>query len=142
MTDPYRLLGEALVAAASRQEMRAGAPRWRAWLARRVNVVALSVVLILGGGAAAVAASGLLNGTPVAEPQGTPTATAGTGIPTAGGGHLLALRVADPEGGLPWGVQLVHTTRGETCVQIGRVHDGERARRVRDRITPCRYADG
>jgi hypothetical protein len=125
MSDPYRLLGETLVAAARRREASPSAPRWRVWLSRRVNVMALSLVLVLGGGAAAIAASGLLNGSPVAEPQGTPSANAGTGVPTAGGGRLLALRAPDPEGGLPWGMQLVHTTRGETCVQIGRVQDGE-----------------
>ena len=38
---------------------------------------------------------------------------------------MLALRAADPQGGLPWGMRLVHTTRGEICVQIGRLNDGQ-----------------
>ncbi len=126
MTDPYRFLGETLIAAARRQEARRpSARKWRAWLSRRLNAAVLSLLLVLGGGAVAVAASGLLNGSPVAEPQGAPTSNAGTGVSTAGGGHLLALRAADPEGGLPWGMRLVHTTRGEVCVQIGRVQDGQ-----------------
>ena len=38
---------------------------------------------------------------------------------------MLALRAADPQGGLPWGMRLVHTTRGEICVQIGRLDDDQ-----------------
>ena len=40
-------------------------------------------------------------------------------------GRLLPIRVADPDGGPPWGIRLVKTTRGETCIQVGRVVDGE-----------------
>jgi len=43
----------------------------------------------------------------------------------AGGSDLLALRVGDPEGGLPWGMRIVHTTRGLVCVQVGRVYRGQ-----------------
>ncbi|HTB50312.1 MAG TPA: hypothetical protein VK701_04985, partial [Solirubrobacteraceae bacterium] len=125
MTDPYKLLGETLTAAAERQEID-GRTRWgmRAWLSRRLNAAAMTVALVLGGGAIAVAATGVLGGSPVREPQGRPSPNSGTGVPAAGGSHLLALRAADPEGGLPWGMRLVHTTRGELCVQIGRVDDG------------------
>jgi hypothetical protein len=125
MTDPYETLGKALVEAASRREARGGARHRRAWLSRRLNVVTVAVLLVLAGAAVAVAASGLLSGSPVAEPQGVPTSNSGTGVPTVGGAHLLALRAADPEGGPPWGMRLVHTTRGELCVQIGRVQDGQ-----------------
>jgi hypothetical protein len=31
----------------------------------------------------------------------------------------------DPAGGLPWGMRIVHTTRGLICVQIGRVYHGQ-----------------
>jgi hypothetical protein len=82
-------------------------------------------VLVLGGGAIAVAATGLLDGSPVRDPAGIPTPTSGSGVPVAPGGSQLAAITADPEGGLPWAIQLVHTTRGELCVQIGRVHDGQ-----------------
>jgi hypothetical protein len=127
MTDPYRLLGETLTAAARRrQDNGAAAPSSvRAWLARRLNAVAIAVALVLGGGAIAVAATGLLNGSPVRDPAGTPTPSSGSGVPVAPGGSRLAAITADPEGGLPWAIQLVHTTRGELCVQIGRVHDGQ-----------------
>lgn len=40
-------------------------------------------------------------------------------------GHLLPIRVADPNGGPPWGIRMVKTTRGETCIQVGRVVDGQ-----------------
>ena len=37
---------------------------------------------------------------------------------------MLALQAPDPQGGLPWGMRVVRTTRGETCVQIARL-DGD-----------------
>jgi RNA polymerase sigma factor (sigma-70 family) len=51
--------------------------------------------------------------------------SAGEGLPTPGSALLLSLRVPDPEGGLPWGMRIVHTTRGELCLQIGRVQHGQ-----------------
>jgi hypothetical protein len=42
----------------------------------------------------------------------------------AGTSQLLGLRVADPQGGPPWGLRLVHTTRGDACLQLGRVEEG------------------
>ena len=126
MNDPYSLLGQTLTAAARRQQDH-GRARWsvRAWLARRLNAAVIAGALVLGGGAIAVAATGLLNGSPVRDPAGTPTPSSGSGVPVAPGGSHLAALTADPEGGLPWAIQLVHTTRGELCVQIGRVHDGQ-----------------
>ncbi len=128
MIDPYSSLGETLTAAARRRQGNddARAPRrLRGWLARRLNAAVIAVALVLGGGAIAVAATGLLNGSPVRDPAGTPTPSSGSGVPVAVGGSQLAAITADPEGGLPWAIQLVHTTRGELCVQIGRVHDGQ-----------------
>ncbi len=139
MTDPYLVLGEQLVAAARRLDAgmhgRDGEPHdepthvprrpGRRWGSRRVRAVLVTAVVLLAGSAIALAAGGLLQGKPVGEPQGTPRANAGTGIPTVGGSQLLAPRAADPEGGPPWGLQLVHTTRGEMCLQVGRVQNGE-----------------
>ena len=126
MRDPYKTLGKTLTAAAHRQETR-GRTAWsvRAWLSRRLNAAVVTLVLVLGGGAIAVAATGLLNGSPVPEVGEKPTPDVGNGVPAPGGSHLLALRVADPEGGLPWGMRVVHTTRGSTCVQMGRVQGGQ-----------------
>jgi hypothetical protein len=39
--------------------------------------------------------------------------------------RVLALRVADPDGGPSWGLRIDRTTRGLICVQPGRVQSGE-----------------
>jgi hypothetical protein len=114
-----------LIAVARKQEAERGiAAGVRSWLSRRVNAAVIAAAFVLSGGAIAVAASGVLNGSPVAR-QGPATPHAGIGVPAPGGSRLLALRAADPAGGLPWGMRLVHTTRGEICVQIGRLDDGQ-----------------
>ncbi len=89
-----------------------------------LKAAAIAVVLAMVGGAIALAATGVLTGGPVKE-QGRPSPNAGIGLPAPGGSRLLALRAADPEGGLLWGMRLVHTTRGEICVQIGRLDDDQ-----------------
>jgi hypothetical protein len=114
-----------LIAAALKQEAhRNAAARVRSWLSRRMNATVMAVVFVLTGGAIAVAATGVLNGRPVKR-QGPATPNEGIGVPAPGGSRLLALRVADPQGGLPWDMRLVHTTRGEICVQIARLDDGQ-----------------
>ena len=114
-----------LIAAAHRQEASPRAAAGvRSWLSRRTNAVVMAVVLVLAGGAIAAAATGVLSGSPVKE-QGRLSPNAGIGVPAPGGSRLLALRAADPQGGLPWGMRLVHTTRGEICVQVGRVDDDQ-----------------
>jgi len=98
-------------------------PRRRASAHVRVALVALA--LVLATAAITLAATGtILTGSPVGTVR-PPIATAGEGIPVAGGARLLPLRAADPAGGLPWGMRIIHTTRGLICVQIGRVHDGQ-----------------
>lgn len=37
---------------------------------------------------------------------------------------MLPIRFADPGGGPPWGLRLIRTSRGDTCVQLGRVENG------------------
>jgi hypothetical protein len=66
----------------------------------------------------------ILTGSPVGTVR-APIATAGEGIPVAGGARLLPLRAPDPAGGLPWGMRIIHTTRGLVCVQVGRVYDDQ-----------------
>jgi hypothetical protein len=72
----------------------------------------------------ALAASGVLRtGAPVGTPvPAIPNAYEGAVVP--GSVHVLTLRVADPGGGPPWGLRVLKTTRGLTCVQFGRVVDG------------------
>ncbi len=96
-------------------------PRRRASVQVRVALVAFA--LVLATAAITLAATGvILTGSPVGTAH-APIATAGEGIPVAGGERLLPLRAPDPAGGLPWGMRIVHTTRGLVCVQIGRVYD-------------------
>jgi hypothetical protein len=47
------------------------------------------------------------------------------GLEKPGSSRLLPIRVPDPEGGPPWGLRLVKTSRDDTCVQLGRVEDHE-----------------
>jgi hypothetical protein len=90
---------------------------------RRSRPAIAAVVGLLATGSA-LAASGVLRtgasvGTPV---PAIPDAYEGAVIP--GSVHLLPLRVADPDGGPPWGLRVLKTTRGLTCVQFGRVVAG------------------
>ncbi len=122
-TDPYDTLGTQLTAAAARQEAGAGSrSRAGAWRPRRISTPLAAAIVVLAGGAIAAAATGILTGSPVSNPVGPPVPHARYGVPVAGGSDLLPLRVADPEGGLPWGMRIVHTTRGLVCVQVGRVY--------------------
>jgi hypothetical protein len=83
------------------------------------------VALLLVTTTIALAATGvILTGAPV-SPSGPLSPVAGAGLPLPGQSRLLPLRVPDPSGGLPWGMRVVHTTRGLVCVQIGRVENGQ-----------------
>ncbi len=53
------------------------------------------------------------------------SATSGIGKVLPKAGVLLPIRVGDPDGGPPWGMRLVKTTRGDTCIQVGRVVNGQ-----------------
>jgi hypothetical protein len=116
-----------VVARARAEESRSGVARriararrrGRLWLALPALVLALLTTTI------ALAATGvILTGSPV-PPAPRMSPTAGAGLPLPGQSRLLALRVPDPGGGLPWGMRVVRTTRGLVCVQIGRVQNGQ-----------------
>jgi hypothetical protein len=94
---------------------------------RRLPAVALLVPTGLLVAAGALAATGVI---PIGSSVKTPhwvnrDPHRQTGVPVPAGAGLLALRVADPAGGPPWGMRLVKTSRGLTCMQIGRVVDGK-----------------
>jgi hypothetical protein len=90
-----------------------------------VRVALIVVALVLATAAITLAATGvILTGSPVGTAR-APIATAGEGVPVPGGARLLPLRAADPAGGLPWGMRIIHTTRGLICVQVGRVYHGQ-----------------
>ncbi len=119
MRDPYKTLGSQLAAAAERQD--AGAPKRRQrWFSNRLHALSVAAALVLGGGAVALAATGVLSGSAV-KPEVPLNAAAGNGLPVAGASAHLALLAADPGGGLPWGMRIEHTTRGQLCLQVGRV---------------------
>ncbi len=90
-----------------------------------VRVALVALALVLATAALTLAATGvILTGSPVGTVR-APIATAGEGVPVVGGVRLLPLRAPDPAGGLPWGMRIIHTTRGLICVQIGRVYDDQ-----------------
>ncbi len=93
--------------------------------AHRLRLPLIALVCLLASATIALAASGLiLTGAPV-RPEGQLNPSVGEGVPAPGASRLLPLRVPDPERGLPWGMRIVSTTRGEVCVQIGRVDHGQ-----------------
>jgi hypothetical protein len=81
-----------------------------------------AVVLVLSA-AVAVAASGVLSGSPVKGfvwPRNV-----GQGAAITSSAELLPLSARDPAGGLPWGLREVKTTRGDACLQFGRLDQGK-----------------
>src|SRR4051794_2957808 len=106
-------LGEEFERVASAARRGRGRPR---------RVLVLAVLLAILAAAVALAATGVLTGEPVSNPPGARfTPTAGVGTPLPGTARLLDLRVRDPDGGAPWGMRTVRTTRGMGCAQIGRL---------------------
>jgi len=102
----------------------AGPAQRRTGRARRLWAAVPAVITLLITATIALAATGvILTGSPVPAPAHR-SAVSGAGLPLPGRSRLLPLRVEDPEGGLPWGMRVVQTTRGLVCVQIGRVQNG------------------
>jgi hypothetical protein len=125
MRDPYALLGEELAAAARRLEQQRHTPgRLRAWFARRLNAGAVAAAVLLSGGAVALAATGVLDGSPV-KPERPTSPLSGNGLPVSRTATQLVQVAADPAGGLSWGMRVFHTTRGQVCMQVGRVQSDQ-----------------
>jgi hypothetical protein len=90
---------------------------------RGLALVGAALVIATPALAAVGAASGWFSrGKPDVFYPASATSGAGKAIP---GTRMLSIRVADPGGGPQWGLRLVKTTRGETCLQVGRVEYGE-----------------
>lgn len=131
-------LHRALVDAARRQHAvvagRVGEPgaahatarrRVSARRASRWRVLPVLLLLVLVGGAVAFA-SGLISfGAPAASVPVFANPRAGLGSIAPGTVRLLPISVADPRGGLPWGMRVLSTTRGVACLQVGRLLDGK-----------------
>lgn len=100
---------------------------------RHASVFAAVVVGVLLAAAAAFATGIIGIGSPVpgARTDQKAAFSTGVGAPIPAGTHaphgaaqILPLSIPDPAGGPPWGMRIVHTTRGLLCVQIGRLLDG------------------
>ena len=111
MLPALRELGERLEAAA-RSEAAPPVPRRTPRRSRSSLVFAAFGLLVV---AAAAGAAGLIAvGEPLPEIRDVPGAFA----PAAA--RTLTLRVADPAGGLPWGVAIYEGATGEPCATAGR----------------------
>jgi len=97
--------------------------------ARRPRRGSVVVALLAGTGllatAGALAATGVIPiGAPVTPTHVNHDPHLGPGVTVSTTARLLPLRVPDPDGGPPWGMRTVTTSRGLVCVQVGRVVDG------------------
>ncbi len=87
-----------------------------------VLLALLSLALVGAGGGALL----LTVGKPLAPAFVLPAnPNTGLGQPIGSSLRLLPLRAADPQGGPPWGMRVIRTTRGLVCLQGGRVVDGQ-----------------
>ena len=84
--------------------------------------IAAAVVLAGAGGGALL----LEQGKPLPAAYVLPAnPETGLGRPEAASLTPLPMRVADPEGGPPWAMRVIHTTRGLVCLQGGRLVNGQ-----------------
>jgi hypothetical protein len=96
--------------------------RW--WRRTRVVVPAIAAVVVLAG--AGGGALLLEQGTPLQAAYLLPAnPETGLGRPEAASLTPLPMRVADPEGGPPWVMRVIRTTRGLECLQGGRLVNGQ-----------------
>jgi hypothetical protein len=96
----------------------------RAGRLRRWRALPVVLVVLLAGGATALASGLFSPGAPVNTPTVFTSANTGLGVLVPDSLKLLPIRTADPAGGPPWGIRIFTTTRGAGCVQVGRVVDG------------------
>jgi hypothetical protein len=93
--------------------------RWR-----RAPLVALGVGLVLVG--CAFGAGLIQLGAPAKLPFSlVRNAHEGAGALVPGTVRMLPIAASDPGGGPDWGMRVLSTTRGEGCIQIGRLLDGK-----------------
>ncbi len=120
MSDYFDRIERALRnAAAERRHV----PWYRRVALRPSRGVAVVAACLVATGSA-LAATGVFQTGTTAAPEVAPIATTDDGAPIGTSVRLLALRVPDPDGGPPWGLRTIKTTRGLMCVQLGRIVDG------------------
>ena len=96
--------------------------RLRGYRHFRAAAVVFGCLVVAGP---ALAAAGVFQtGTPLGPPV-PPLPNAQEGVAIPGSVHLLSLRIPDPNGGPPWALRELKTTRGLECVQVGRLVDGK-----------------
>jgi len=104
------------------------APSAAAPSSRRRRLLPLVIALaLLAFAAAALAAAGVFK-TGAAVRTGVGDLThpgSGFGGVRSGAVSGILARSADPAGGPPWGIRVIGTTRGVTCLQVGRVVNGQ-----------------
>jgi hypothetical protein len=121
MSDYFATVREGLGDAVERRQHRHWYARLRVAHGRALAVVLTALVVTTPAVGAVSDWFGF--GRPDATPRQQPGSLFGVVKP--GGSRLLPIRVADPQGGPAWGLRLVRTDRGNTCVQLGRVEDGK-----------------
>jgi hypothetical protein len=91
---------------------------------RRAPLISLGVGLVLLGSAFG---AGLIQlGAPAKLPFSLlRNAHEGSGALVPGTVRMLPIAAPDPAGGLDWGMRVLSTTRGEGCIQTGRLLDGK-----------------
>jgi len=98
-------------------------PLWPRRGHRRTPALVLLAMLVISAGA--LAAGGVIRIGAPAEPRTSSYyALKGGGI-VKGTVRLLGISTPDAAGGLPWGMRVLSTKRGEGCVQVGRLLDGK-----------------
>ncbi len=99
--------------------------RRRRRIVRRPMLLIAPLVLVLAAGA--LAAGGVIEfGSPAKLPFSLlGNAREGSGSLAPGTVRLLPIHAPDPAGGPDWGMRVLSTTRGEGCIQIGRLLDGK-----------------
>ncbi len=115
----------AVVLAQIEKAARTAAPQPRRWWRRSRTVVpvALAALVLAGAGGSALL---LAPGNPLAPASLLPAnPNTGLGQPVHASLALLPMRVADTQGGPPWGMRVIRTTRRLVCLQGGRVVDGQ-----------------
>ncbi len=106
-------------------ELRTRRPWYRRLLDRRwTRTLAIVLAALVVATPAVAAVSGWFS---AGAPNSTGPVSPGSlfGVVKPGHSRLLPIRVADPQGGPSWGLRVVRTTRGDTCVEIGRVEGNQ-----------------
>jgi hypothetical protein len=92
-----------------------------------VRMLPLIVAALLVLTAAALAAGGVIElGAPARLPFAAfPGPREGSGALVPGTVRMIPIAAPDPAGGLDWGMRVLSTSRGEGCIQVGRLLDGK-----------------